>query len=59
MKKYSYDQLENRLLKVFEDAQNGIETDLGRQVRESLEFQEKNAPAPSESAGVINFDNKS
>lgn len=48
MKKYSYDQLENGLLKVFEDAQNGVETDLGRQVRESLEFQEKNAPEPSE-----------
>lgn len=48
MKKYSYDQLENMLLKVLEDAQNGIETDLGKQVRESLESQEKEAPAPSE-----------
>nr|CRY96481.1 hypothetical protein [uncultured prokaryote] len=47
MKKYSYEQLEAMMFKAHEDAQNGIETDLGKQVRESLESQEKEAPAPS------------
>lgn len=48
MKKYSYEQLEAMMFKAHEDAQNGLETDLGRQVRESLESQEKQALAPSE-----------
>ena len=48
MKKYSYEQLEAKMFKVHEDAQNGLETDLGRQVRESLESQEKQVSAPSE-----------
>lgn len=48
MKKYSYEQLEAMMFKVHEDVQNGLETDLGRQVRESLESQEKQVSAPSE-----------
>jgi len=48
MKKYSYEQLEAMMFKVSEDAQNGIETDLGKQVRESLESQEKEPVEPSE-----------
>lgn len=48
MKKYSYQQLEAMMFKVHEDAQNAVETDLGKQVRESLESQEKEAPASSE-----------
>lgn len=35
-KKYSFDYCENLMLKVFDDSQNGIETELGREVRESL-----------------------
>ena len=50
MKKYSYEQLEAVMFKVSEDAQNGVETDLGRQVRESLEAQAKEASVPSEKA---------
>jgi alpha-glucuronidase len=43
MKRYSYLQLESLMFKAWEDAQNGVETTLGRQVRESLEAQEKQA----------------
>ena len=59
MKKYSYEQLEAMMFKAHEDAQNGLETDLGKQVRESLESQEKEAPAPSMSSGVVNLGSKS
>lgn len=50
MKKHSYEQLEAMMFKLWQDSQNCIETDLGRQVRESLEAQEK-APVepPSDS----------
>ena len=48
MKKYSYEQLEAMMFKVSEDAQNDVETDLGKQVRESLESQGKEPVAPSE-----------
>lgn len=48
MKKYSYEQIEAMMFKAHEDAQNGIETDLGRKVRESLESQAKEPVEPSE-----------
>lgn len=43
MKKYSYWQLEGVLLKVFEDAQNGVETVLGRQVMGSMDVHANDA----------------
>lgn len=41
MKRPSYWQLEGLMLKVYEDSQNGLETVLGRLVRESLDSQLK------------------
>lgn len=44
MKKLTYRQAEDMMLKAFEDQLNGVESDLARQVRESLLNQTSEPP---------------